>query len=77
MLASEWSNFKVLPEACFDVYLAVNTVSIVATKLKKLRKLIAFSNSGFGNIFPDQPITSERFLVPYLIRELYLNAGLG
>jgi hypothetical protein len=27
------------PEACFDVYLAINTVSIVARKLKTLRKL--------------------------------------
>ena len=30
---------KVPPEACFDVYLTVNTVNIVARKLKKLRKL--------------------------------------
>jgi hypothetical protein len=27
---------SVPPESCFDVYLAVNTVSIVARKLRKL-----------------------------------------
>jgi hypothetical protein len=36
------------------VYLAVNTVSIVARKLRKLN--LSLSNSGFGNTFPDQPI---------------------
>jgi hypothetical protein len=52
MLASEGS-MKVPPEACFDVYLAINMASIVARKLLKIE---SFSNSGFGNTFPDQPI---------------------
>jgi hypothetical protein len=46
----------VSPEACFDVYLAVNTVSVVARILKKIEKIESFRNSGFGNTFPDQPV---------------------
>jgi hypothetical protein len=39
------------------VYLAVNTVSIVACKkIEKIAKIESFRNSGFANIFPYQPI---------------------
>jgi hypothetical protein len=67
------------PEACFDVYLAVNTVSISCKKIEKIKKIESFSNSGFGNTFPDQPIGHYigKVLRFYPIRELYLNAGLG
>jgi hypothetical protein len=61
------------------VYLAVSTVSKVARKLKKNKKIESFSNSGFGNTFADQPIGHYigKVFWFYLIRELYLNAGLG
>jgi hypothetical protein len=55
MLASEGSKYP-QTEACFDAYLAVNTVSIVARKLKKLGKLNLSEIQVFGNTFPDQPI---------------------
>jgi hypothetical protein len=47
-------------------------------KIEKIEIIESFRNSGFGNTFPDHPI--GRYLGKvfwfYLIRELYLNAGL-
>jgi hypothetical protein len=56
------------------VYLRVNAVSIVARKLRKLNQQFSF-----GNTFPAQPIRHYigKVFWFYLIRELYLNAGLG
>jgi hypothetical protein len=47
---------------------------------KKIKKIESFSNSGFGKTFPDQPIGIYyigKVFWFYLIRELYLNAGVA
>ena len=46
---------------------------------KKIKKIESFSNPGFGNTFPDQPTGHYigKVFWFYLIRELYLNAGLA
>ena len=61
---------KVPPEACFDVYLAVNDGKHSCKKIEKIEKIESFRNSGFGNTFPDQPIGHD------IVKVFYLNAGL-
>jgi hypothetical protein len=60
------------------VYLAVNDGKHSCKKIEKIEKIESFRNPGFGNTFPDQPIGHDIVKVFwfYLIRELYLNAGL-